>query len=80
MDNWTRQFYKNELKEIYKPAPEVKPEKKLLDEIKEDVSLKRIKSGVMGTLKRMFWFFVIFAILGLVIFGGGYVALRYFTS
>lgn len=80
MDNWTRQFYKNELKEIYKPETEAKPQKKLLDEIKEEISLKKMKSGLFKTFKRVLIMFAIVGGVALLIFGGVYVLLNYFTS
>lgn len=80
MDNWTRQFYENELKEIYKSGENKKPEKKLLDEVKEEVSLRKIKSGLFNTLKKILILFAIFGGVGLLIFGGGYLILRYFIS
>jgi len=80
MDNWTRQFYKNELKEIYKPELEAKPQKKLLDDIKEEISLKKMKSGLLKTLKRVLIMFAIVGGVALLIFGGVYVLLNYFTS
>jgi hypothetical protein len=80
MDHWTRQFYQNELKDIYKPEDKSAPSKKLLDEIKEEVSLKKMKMGLLKTFKKIIIFFLIFAGLALLFFGGGYLLLRYYIS
>ena len=80
MDNWTRQFYENEIKEIYKPEKELKPEKKLMDEIREDISFKNIKSGLGKTLKKILFLFLVVGIICLVVFGGMYVVLKYFMN
>jgi hypothetical protein len=80
MDNWTRQFYQNEIKEIYKPTEEKQPEKKLMDEIKEEISLKRMKAGLGKTLKKVLFLFIIVGGIMLVLFGGLYMVLKYFIS
>ncbi|HOX96923.1 MAG TPA: hypothetical protein PL066_01020 [bacterium] len=80
MDNWTRQFYQNELKEIYKPEEKQEPKKKMLDEIKEEISLKKMKAGLFKTLKKTLIFFVIVGGVALLIFGGAYLLLKFYIS
>ncbi len=80
MDNWTRQFYQNELKEIYKPEEKQEPKKKMLDEIKEEISLKKMKAGLFKTLKKTLIFFVIVSGVALLIFGGAYLLLKFYIS
>jgi len=80
MDNWTRQFYENELKEIYKPEENQSPKKTLVEEIRGEVNLKSIKSGLGKTLKKVLYLFLFVIVGGLLVFGGIYMVLKYFMN
>jgi len=72
-DNWTKKLYKEEIKSIYKPKVE-KTANEEWQELKGELSLKKIKKGTYSSFKaiakRLFFSAIIIVlILGLVYLG-----------
>jgi len=78
-DNWTKKLYKEEIKSIYKPKVE-KTANEEWQELKEELSLKKIKKGTYSSFKSIIKHLVIYSIILLLILGIVYLGLMIFIN